>query len=177
VDEAGNQVGTAEKLAAHNEATPLHLAFSCYIFNAAGDFLMTQRAVSKKVWPGVWTNSCCGHPAPGESIEHAIHRRVEYELGMPIFDVQVILPKYRYTTPPFNGIIENEFCPVFIARTKEDPIPNLIEVESWKWISWDSYCSRATTDTDDEFSWWTKDQLAHIADNKQLLRYAGPSII
>jgi len=81
-DERGTPTGTAEKWSSHHGRTPLHLAFSCYVFDEAGAFLTTRRALTKKVWPGVWTNSVCGHPAPAESFVDAIARRVGYELGM-----------------------------------------------------------------------------------------------
>jgi isopentenyl-diphosphate delta-isomerase len=93
------------KLESHTATTRLHLAFSCYVFNEKGEFLVTQRAHTKKVWPDVWTNSVCGHPAPGEDMIAAIQRRLQYELGMEATDFTVALPTYRYTTPPYNGII------------------------------------------------------------------------
>src|SRR5688572_7220641 len=111
VDENGKPTGeTGPKLESHTANTILHLAFSCYVFNDQGQFLITQRAHSKKVWPDVWTNSVCGHPGPGEDMVDAIRRRLLYELGMTVKSFEVVLPNYRYTTPPYNAIIENEFC-------------------------------------------------------------------
>ena len=94
VNEKGEPTGeTAQKLDAHTSATRLHLAFSCYVFNTKGEFLVTQRAHSKKVWPDVWTNSVCGHPGPGEEIVDAMKRRLDYEVGLKARDYQVILPE------------------------------------------------------------------------------------
>lgn len=64
VDTDGRPIGATEKLVGHHAETSLHLAFSCYVFNDRDEFLVTQRAHGKKVWPGVWSNSVCGHPAP-----------------------------------------------------------------------------------------------------------------
>ena len=68
VDEHGQPRGSAEKWSSHHADTPLHLAFSCYVFDDTGAFLATRRALTKDVWPGVWSNTVCGHPAPGESL-------------------------------------------------------------------------------------------------------------
>lgn len=161
VDEHGRPTGeTEEKLAAHHAHTRRHLAFSCYVFDAEGRFLVTQRALSKKVWPGVWTNSCCGHPGPGESFEHAIRRRLYDELGITnVTDLQCLLPEYTYVTPPFQGIIENEFCPVYFARLASDVVPNPAEVEAYKWLTWDEYKTWLHQEPE-SFSYWCKDQLA-----------------
>lgn len=175
VDEAGSPIGIAEKLSSHHANTPLHLAFSCYVFNDLGEFLVTQRALSKKVWPGVWTNSVCGHPAPGEKMEDAISRRFDYELGMTAKDIQVVLPRYRYQTPPYNGIIENEFCPVFVARATSGPRPNPDEVEAWKWLPWKDFVSVATADKSDEYSWWCKDQLKQLVQQPLVDKFAQPT--
>lgn len=194
VDEAGQPIGVAEKFSSHHANTPLHLAFSCYVFNDLGEFLITQRALSKKVWPGVWTNSVCGHPRPlhhnkklisedaemqesweVEPMEEAIHRRLDYELGMTAKDIQVALPTYRYQTPPFNGIIENEFCPVFVARATSDPRPNPDEVENWKWVPWHEFVRAAKADSTDNYSWWCKDQLRQLASHPLILEFARPT--
>ena len=67
VDDDGHPRGTANRLTVHGTDTPLHFAFSCHLVDAAGRILVTRRALEKKTWPGVWTNSFCGHPRPGES--------------------------------------------------------------------------------------------------------------
>lgn len=164
VDENGQPTGeTGEKLASHTADTKLHLAFSCYIFDENGRLLVTRRADSKKVWSSVWTNSVCGHPGPGESIESAIKRRAKYELGLDVSGIEVKLPNYRYQTPPYNGIIENEFCPVFFARTTTDPNPNPEEVSAFRWLSWDDFMTAVKNDEADVWSWWCKDQVKQLA--------------
>lgn len=163
VDQDGKPTGeTAKKLDAHTANTRLHSAFSCYIFNDKGQVLVTQRAHVKKVWPDVWTNSACGHPAPGETREAAVLRRTEFELGMKIKDLELILPSYVYKTPPYNGIIEHEFCPVYVAMADSSPKPNPEEVGDYKWMSWESFVTEAQSDTSDVWSWWCKDQLKQL---------------
>jgi isopentenyl-diphosphate delta-isomerase len=163
VDEAGEPIGTAEKLASHHADTPLHLGFSCYVFDADGRFLATRRSGTKAVWPGVWTNSVCGHPAPGESFAAAIERRLDYELGMSAHSFELVLPDYTYRTPPFRGIVEHEFCPVFVARADSAPRPNRAEVGAYRWTRWADFVSAARADTANVFSWWCKDQVGEVA--------------
>ena len=163
LDDNGNEIGIAEKLATHHANTPLHKAFSCYVFNTKGQLLVTQRAASKKVWPGVWTNSCCGHPAQGETDQEAIARRIEYELGMRIENEPTcIVPYYRYKTPPYNGIIEHESCPIYVTLTTQEPNPNPAEVDDYAWMDWDEYQNQLRSDTGDVYSWWCKDQLRFV---------------
>ncbi len=163
---------TGLKLDSHNASTPLHLAFSCYVFNEKGEFLVTQRAHVKKVWPNVWTNSCCGHPAPGEAMVDAIKRRLDYELGMTATNIDMVIPDYIYKTTPYNGIIEHEFCPIYVARATSQPIPNPDEVDNYKWMPWDAYVDAAEADTADVYSWWGKDQLRLIKNHSLILEYA-----
>jgi isopentenyl-diphosphate Delta-isomerase len=180
VDQGGVLSGeTAEKYAAHNAQTKLHLAFSCYVFDEFGRFLVTKRASCKKVWPNVWTNSFCGHPAPGETFEQAIVRRADYELGIKVTGIKCILPVYTYKTPPYNGIVEHEFCPIFVAQLDSNIAPNPIEIDGYEWLTWDQYVSQTAIDGDDyidpfaqnapKWSWWCKDQLRHIADNPDIV--------
>ncbi len=114
---------------------PLHLAFSCHLFDAQGRTLLTRRALSKVTWPGVWTNSFCGHPAPGESFEDAIIRRAAVELNIIVSNIQPALPDFRYRATDVTGIVENEICPVFTAVYEGDGdiSPNPDEVADWGW--------------------------------------------
>ncbi len=171
VDDQGVPTGeVAPKLDAHNFHTRLHAAFSCYIFNDKGQILVTKRAPGKKVWPGVWTNSVCGHPGPDESDEDAIIRRSQYELGLELNDIEVILPDYKYTTPPFKGIVENEYCPVYLARVENAPSLNLDEVSDCRWMSWDNFTDELRHDKNNNWSFWCKDQVKRF-DNKILKPY------
>lgn len=135
VDDAGRPIGTAPKLASHHRDTPLHLAFSSYVFDAEGRFLLTRRALGKKTWPGIWTNSCCGHPAPAEAVEDAVRRRLRDELGLDAVELVPLLPDFRYWAE-LDGVVENEICPVFGVRVDTDPVPNRDEVEEYRWVAW-----------------------------------------
>jgi len=171
-DEQGNPTGTAEKWSSHHAQTPLHLAFSCYVFDAEGAFLTTRRALTKKVWPGVWSNTVCGHPSPGESFHDAIQRRLRDELGMSARDIEVVLPNHLYRAPPFRGIVEYEFCPVFVAREAGGAQPNPLEVGACAWMDWAQFVQRAREDTCDLYSWWCKNQLGELRENALVRRYA-----
>ena len=173
-DERGTPVGTAEKASSHHADTPLHLAFSCYVFDERGRFLATRRAEGKRVWPGVWTNSVCGHPGPGESLVEAIERRLEQELGMRARGFEVVLPDYRYRSPQFNGVVENEFCPVVLARAVGEPRPDPSEVGAYRWVRWEEFVRAASADAEDAYSWWCKDQLPHLVGTEPVERYAMP---
>jgi len=172
VDERGQPTGTAEKWSSHHASTPLHLAFSCYVFDAGGAFLATRRALTKKVWPGVWSNTVCGHPAPGESFPDAIQRRLGYELGMTACDIDVVLPDHSYRAPSFQGIVENEFCPVFVAHEASDTRPNPVEVEECAWMDWEEFVRRAQEDASDTYSWWCKNQLRELLGHPVVEHYA-----
>ncbi len=175
VDEGGEAIGTAEKWSSHHLTTPLHLAFSCYVFDAQGLFLVTRRARTKKVWPGVWTNSVCGHPAPGEPMTDAIQRRLHHELGMRAVDFELVLPRHRYRAPAFKGVVEHEFCPVFLARATSRPRPNPMEVATFEWVRWTDFVRAAEQDAGDDYSWWCKNQLKELKGHRLLATYSSPS--
>ncbi len=174
VDAAGRPNGTAEKWSSHHAETPLHLAFSCYVFDEEGAFLVTRRALVKRVWPGVWTNSVCGHPTVGESMLDAIHRRLDRELGMHGRDIRVVLPRHIYRAPPFHDIVEHEFCPVYIARAASDPQPNPLEVGACAWVDWEAFVHAAENDTSDCYSWWCKNQLRELKAHPLIAEYSRP---
>jgi isopentenyl-diphosphate delta-isomerase len=161
LDEQGQAIGVADKATVHDHDTPLHLAFSCYVFNASGRFLLTQRAHSKLTWPGVWTNSCCGHPAPGEAIPDAITRRLQDELGLAVHDLSLVLPRFRYRAVMGNGVVENELCPVYRALTDDTPAPDPAEVDATEWVDWPSF-THAVRSGEREISPWAAIQIPEL---------------
>lgn len=158
LDESGAPTGTADKATVHTTETPLHLAFSCHLFNEAGEVLLTRRALAKRTWPGVWTNSFCGHPGPGENMEDAVHRRAAAELGITLASLAPALPDFRYRAVDASGIVENEVCPVFRATTTDALAPNPDEVMDYQWVAPDALRT-AVAATPFAFSPWIVLQL------------------
>lgn len=135
LDEHDKPSGILEKYAAHTLSTPLHLAFSCWLFDESGQLLVTRRSLSKVAWPGVWTNSVCGHPQQGETFEQAITRRSRFELGVEITDITPVATDFRYRAVAPNGIVENEVCPVYAARATSAVLANHDEVMEYQWCN------------------------------------------
>lgn len=160
VDDDGAPVGVADKASVHTAETPLHLAFSCHVFDEAGRILVTRRALSKLTWPGVWTNSFCGHPSPGESQGEAIARRALVELGITVSDLEPLLPDFRYRAVDASGIVENEICPVFRTVTVDAVSPSPEEVAEFAWVEPQSL-RQAVAAAPFAFSPWLVLQLQH----------------
>ncbi|CAB0612961.1 isopentenyl-diphosphate Delta-isomerase [Corynebacterium diphtheriae] len=165
-DEFGKPSGTAVKSEVHTTDTPLHFAFSCYVRNNKGDLLITRRALSKKTWPGVWTNSACGHLMPGETPEQAVARRVPHEIGISqdkLVNIACVLPDFSYRAVDSRGIVEWEICPVFTAAVTDDALlPEAEEVDSLVWVE-PSKLIHAVHSAPFAFSPWMVEQLQHEA--------------
>jgi len=157
LDDAGRTIGTARKADVHGTATPLHLAFSCYLFDDEGRVLLTRRALDKKAFPGVWTNSFCGHPAPEEPLEDAVIRRARTELGVDLSDLRCVLPDFRYRAVDAGGVVENEVCPVFCARVDGPLDADPEEIMDSAWVPWDQL--RAATALPWAISPWAVEQV------------------
>jgi len=168
INDDGSPIGAADKSSVHTTATPLHLAVSCYLFNDSGELLLTRRALSKKTWAGVWSNSFCGHPAPGESPADAVARRAAEELGCRLRDLRLVLPNFRYRAVDASGIVENEICPVYAAVIDGPLSPSSAEVAEWVWADPQSVTS-AVALTPFAFSPWLVEQVAQL-DLPQLAR-------
>lgn len=134
LDAEHRPVGTAPREGVHGTDTPLHLAFSCWLLDDEGRILVTRRALGKRSWPGVWTNSFCGHPRPGEEIRDAVVRHARRELGAEVRDVAELIPDFAYRAVDASGVVENEFCPVFVARVASELEPAADEVAEHRWL-------------------------------------------
>jgi len=130
VDEKDNQVGTCEKLAAHQQGK-LHRAFSILVFNSKGEMMLQRRAKTKYHCGDLWTNTCCGHPRPGEDLLAAARRRLKEEMG---FDCELHkLFDYIYKVKLDNGMTEYEFLHVYKGIFDGVPKINPEEADDWKW--------------------------------------------
>jgi|AntAceMinimDraft_11_1070367.scaffolds.fasta_scaffold01181_1 isopentenyl-diphosphate delta-isomerase len=130
VDESDGPIGPAGKIDVHLTGT-LHRAFSVFLFDASGRTLLQKRADGKYHSGGLWTNSCCGHPRPGEPVGSAAERRVGEELRLDVSLKHAFCARYRAELD--NGLIENEFVHVFFGRCCDTPTPNAAEASAVSW--------------------------------------------
>jgi len=133
VDEQDNEAGFLSKAQAHDGSGVLHRAFSVFLFNDAGELLLQQRATSKRLWPGFWSNSCCSHPRRGETMDVATRRRLSDELN---FETELEYV-YRFCYVAAFGDVgsENELCHVYLGKATGDVRPNRSEIESVRFLS------------------------------------------
>jgi isopentenyl-diphosphate delta-isomerase len=132
VDESGRAIGSAPKLAAHENGGRLHRAFSVFIFNSAGQMLLQRRAAGKYHFGGLWTNACCSHPREGPVVDSA-RARLREEFGFEVPLEELFSFVYR-AEDPASGLTEHEFDHVLIGRFDGKPAPDPDEIESWEWI-------------------------------------------
>ncbi|WP_189934420.1 isopentenyl-diphosphate Delta-isomerase [Streptomyces sulfonofaciens] len=151
VDEDGTTIGTAEKLAAHQPPGRLHRAFSVFLFDAAGRLLLQQRALGKYHSPGVWSNSCCGHPYPGEAPFAAAARRTQEELGVsPSLLAEAGTVRYNHPDPA-SGLVEQEFNHLFVGLVQQSLRPDPAEIGATAFVTAPELAGRHAQDP---FSAW-----------------------
>lgn len=162
LDEAGRATGTADKATVHSADTPLHLAFSAYLFDDHGRTLVTRRAFDKRTFPGVWTNSVCGHPAPGEALPQAVRRRAARELGLEVGELRLVLPGFGYRAE-MGGVVENETCPVYAGWLAPGESVGFAadEVAEVEWVPWPELVEAVTAGR--PMSPWCAEQLPQLA--------------
>lgn len=152
VDNNDIEVGTIEKMEAHVEGK-LHRAFSIFVFNSKGEMMLQRRALHKYHSGGLWTNTCCGHPNAGETLDEAVHRRLMQEMG---FDCELKeIKSFLYYACLDNKLIEHEIDHIFLGYYDEEPIINKEEVEEWMWISLDNL-RKEVEEHPDQFTYWFK---------------------
>jgi isopentenyl-diphosphate delta-isomerase len=151
VNESDEAIGTMEKMEAHRRAL-LHRAFSVFIFNDKSEMLLQQRADGKYHSPGLWTNACCSHPAPGETIEGAATRRLKEELG---FEVD-LMPAFNFTykTSFSNGLTEHEYDHVFVGRYSGSIEPDRNEVKAIRFMTMDAIAADMSKSPETYTSWF-----------------------
>jgi isopentenyl-diphosphate delta-isomerase len=132
VDAEDRELGAGEKLQTHLEGA-LHRAFSIFVFDAEKRLLLQKRAQTKYHSGGLWSNTACGHPRPGETTLAAAHRRLREEMG---FDCELHQAfGFLYRKELDGGLVEHEYDYVFVGRFDGEPLPDAIEVEAWRWLS------------------------------------------
>lgn len=151
VNEKDEEVGQMEKLEAHQKGL-LHRAFSILIFNSKGEMLIHQRASSKYHSGNLWTNACCSHPEPGETIEVAGQRKLFQEMGIRCH--LTYSHKFLYETGLDNNLTEHEWDHVLIGKYDADPVCNTDEVKAWKYQSIEFLKSDAAKHPDRYTSWF-----------------------
>jgi isopentenyl-diphosphate Delta-isomerase len=132
VDRNDVAIGTAEKLGAHTDAL-LHRAISIFVFDDGGRVLLQRRAEGKYHSAGLWSNTCCSHPRPGESTIAAADRRLREEMGMSCALYGAF--SFVYRADVGNGLVEHEYDHVFIGRSNATPCPDPFEVSEWRRIA------------------------------------------
>ncbi|MEP7383487.1 MAG: isopentenyl-diphosphate Delta-isomerase [Gemmatimonadota bacterium] len=159
VDERDQEIGIADKLAAHERGL-LHRAVSVFAFNAAGALLLQRRAGRKYHSGGLWSNSACTHPRPQETNEAAARRCMLEELGVSCAILEpACIFTYRAEVSPI--LVEHELDHVFVARVTEPPSPNADEVETWRAVSLVD-AERECADDSSRFSAWFPLALARL---------------
>lgn len=151
VDEQDNIMGTMEKIEVHQKGI-LHRAFSILLFNSQGEILLQKRATTKYHSGGLWTNTCCSHPLPGESMQQATSRKLEQEMGINVplkFEY-----KFLYRTNLGENLTEHELDHVYTGVFNGVPIINPEEVEDWKFVDIKSLRTNMFQNPDDYTVWF-----------------------
>jgi isopentenyl-diphosphate Delta-isomerase len=159
VDEQDHELGYMDKASAHLGNGTLHRAFSLFIFNAQGELLLQQRAPGKRLWPGYWSNTCCSHPRRGETLEAAVHRRLDEELGLkcPL----EFLFKFQYQAQFDAEGAEHELCSVYAGRSGARPTVNVNEISGLRYVAPDALDAEMAAHPE-AFTPWFKIEWARI---------------
>ncbi len=173
VDELDRVLGTAPKATVHSATTPLHRGFSLFLFDRDRRLLLQRRALRKRTWPGVWSNSCCGHPAPDETVQLAARRRAQFELGVSI-EAWIAVADFRYRAE-LDGVVENEICPILVALCEDQPRPRREEVEEVRWMAWEEFVA-ATREQPGDWSPWSVLEVERLQDDPRFRRWLADAV-
>lgn len=153
VDTYDNQTGSMEKMEAHQKGI-LHRAFSVLVFNDKKEMLLQQRADGKYHSAGLWSNTCCSHPRPGDVMELAAQKRLQEEMGFTC-ELKVI-GKFIYKTALENNLTEHELDYVLTGTYNGEVFPDATEVKNFKWLSVDKV-KREINSAPHLFTFWFKE--------------------
>ena len=162
VDDLDREIGFQAKADAHTGKGMLHRAFSIFVFNSANELLLQQRAPSKMLWPGYWSNTCCSHPRRGEDMAEAVTRRLQQELGFacPL----EYLYKFKYHAQFGAAGAEHELCSVYFGRYDGSVDVNVNEISAWRFVGVDAL-ERELKRAPETFTPWFKMEWVHIKAN------------
>lgn len=158
VDKDDNTVGTMDKMQAH-ETGALHRAFSIFLFNEKGELLLQKRNELKYHSGGLWTNTCCSHPKPGEPLVKGAKERLMEEMGIET-DLEFAF-SFVYKAEFSNGLTENEFDHVYVGRFSEEPQINPEEASDWKYMGMENI-KKEIEESPDLYTEWFKIALPMI---------------
>src|SRR5262245_27284081 len=162
VDDNDREIGFKPKTDAHMGKGVLHRAFSIFVFNSDNELLLQQRSLTKMLWPGFWSNTCCSHPRRGETMDVAVRRRPKQELG---FEGRVeYLYKFKYHAQ-FGAVgAEHELCSVYFGRYDGPVDVNVTEIAAWRFVGVEAL-ERELKQKPDTFTPWFKMEWVHIKAN------------
>ena len=169
VDRTDNEIGSMEKLAAHEQGV-LHRAFSLFVFNSKNELLLQRRAEDKYHSSGLWTNTCCSHPRPGERTNVAVKRRLQEEMGMQC-DVTSAF-SFIYKAEFENGLIEHELDHVYFGWSDEAPVPNRDEVVAHRYVKLEDIQDEIDAHSE-LFTVWFKECFAQVKKHFSTLAKVG----
>jgi isopentenyl-diphosphate Delta-isomerase len=175
VDAHDREIGSLDKAACHDGAGVLHRAFSLFIFDARGELLLQQRSAHKRLWPLYWSNSCCSHPRLGETMEEATARRLDDELRVAA-ELEFVY-KFAYEARFDAAGAENEFCWVYLGRTRDRVVANENEIAATRTLS-AAALDEELARQPDRFTPWFKMEWLRLREQhaKTLHRYLEPPL-
>lgn len=174
VDENDQQTGQEEKVKGHLRDGMMHRAFSVFIFNSKGEFLLQRRSKDKMLWPLYWTNTCCSHPRSGEGYQEAGQRRLKEEMGFncPLTLVGKFAYRARYKDVGF----ENELCSVLVGTYDGAVTLNPAEVAEYAWVDFEALKNDVTAHPEKYTPWFKLELDRFFADGIPEHTSAGISL-